>query len=177
MLSVLSEEQIVEVYGKLPYLRLNDSTQIEINKDWLRENLTCVYIPQLKGKPSYGGKASGKVYCNKKIQPQLVRAFNEIEEQGLLRDVVFWGGCYNPRMVRGFIDKISRHSYGIAFDLNPLHNRLSHPPAQSHEPGTVLRLVPIFERHGFAWGGNFRRTDAMHFEATGEQDKESDSHG
>jgi hypothetical protein len=172
----LSDEQVREAYGKLPYIRIDDSSEVKLNRFWVQENMSMVHIPQLKGKHTYGGKSSGRVYCNKAIHQQLKDAFDEIEEHGLVRDIVFWGGSFVPRMVRGSDTRVSRHSYGIAFDINPRHNKLGQAVADTHESGTVLRLVPIFERHGFAWGGNFPRTDGMHFECTGETDKEGERH-
>ena len=50
------------------------------------------------------------------------------------------------------------------------HNRLQfhagHLRAFLHQPDGGLDR--IFRKHGFAWGGNFRRPDGMHFEWVGE---------
>ena len=48
---------------------------------------------------------------------------------------------------------------GIAFDLNTATNQLG--TAGDMDP----RIVAIFQRWGFAWGGNWTtRPDPMHFE-------------
>ena len=73
-----------------------------------------------------------------------------------------YGGCYNPRYSRnsGFL---SRHSYAMALDTNTVSNCAGCRP-----PPMDCRVVRIFRRHGFAWGGNFRQPDGMHFEWVGE---------
>jgi hypothetical protein len=61
--------------------------------------------------------------------------------------------------------KRSMHAYGAAIDLNvkfsdywlwrkhgPYHNRIPY------------KIVEIFERHGFIWGGKWGHYDTMHFE-------------
>lgn len=63
---------------------------------------------------------------------------------------------------------LSRHCWGIAIDLNEVQNPQGQPPMAASTPGSgsLLKLVPIFEQHGFAWGGHFRQggPDGMHFE-------------
>jgi hypothetical protein len=58
---------------------------------------------------------------------------------------------------------LSRHSYGMALDTNTRSN------CQGCVPKMDCDVVRIFRRHGFAWGGNFRRPDGMHFEWVGER--------
>jgi hypothetical protein len=40
--------------------------------------------------------------------------------------------------------------------------------AQGRVPRMDCRVVRIFRKHGFAWGGNFLVPDGMHFEWVGE---------
>jgi hypothetical protein len=59
---------------------------------------------------------------------------------------------------------LSRHCWGIAIDLNVRANGYGVPLPQSGT-GSVMRLVPVFEQFGFAWGGRFTSgVDGMHFE-------------
>ena len=70
-----------------------------------------------------------------------------------------YAGCYYPRYInRDPSNGLSLHSWGIAVDLN----------VPGNQRGTVgemdRRVVAVFKRWGFAWGGDWNYTDPMHFE-------------
>jgi hypothetical protein len=87
-------------------------------------------------------------------------ALAEVARAGLAGGLGRYGGCYSPRLIRGgnSAGHLSRHSFGIAVDVNTRNNvfggRVSMDP----------RIVAIFRRWGFAWGGTWARPDGMHFE-------------
>jgi hypothetical protein len=90
----------------------------------------------------------------------------EVTERGLgstvhTADFQYEGGCWNPNVVPGSVGTISRHSWGLAVDINVDTNPFGERPHQD------ARLVAIMRRHGFAWGGTWLRPDAMHFEYVG----------
>jgi len=96
---------------------------------------------------------------------QLQAAWAEVQAQGLGNRVLFWEGSFVPRLIRGSATKPSNHAFGTAFDLNAAWNGLRVTPPAAGLKGSVRELVPIFEKHGFFWGGNYReRKDGMHFE-------------
>lgn len=74
-----------------------------------------------------------------------------------------YGGCYHPRLISADRDRLSRHSWGIAIDLNV---DLSQPGLGPPPPPEV---VEILGRHGFRWGGDFLHADNHHFEWIGEE--------
>jgi hypothetical protein len=103
----------------------------------------------------------GHVRCNSAIVPQLRGALGEIERQGLahLIDPSEYGGCFVPKFIRNNpASAVSHHTWGIAVDLNVAQNPFGHTPHM--DP----RIVQIFERWGFIWGGRFLVPDGMHFE-------------
>ena len=75
--------------------------------------------------------------------------------------------------------QMSRHSYGLSIDINPIQNpaivggsispksgkkfldRSLKDPAMIHEGDEVFT---IFARHGWAWGGYFKQVDYHHFD-------------
>lgn len=65
--------------------------------------------------------------------------------------------------------RLSAHSFGIAIDINNPHAVLpkywgwSGMSVRRIEP-VPWRLVGIFERYGFIWGGKWHHYDTMHFE-------------
>ena len=78
------------------------------------------------------------------------------------------GGTFNWRSIAGS-DQLSAHSFGIAIDIDPTYSdywrwnggRGSFIPYRNRIPH---RIVEIFERHGFIWGGKWYHYDTMHFE-------------
>ncbi len=108
--------------------------------------------------------------CHVKVRGAIQAALREIAARGLadgidLANTNRYGGCFQPRFNRiggSAAGSLSRHTWGMAFDMNTVTN------AQGQVPQLDCRIVNIFRRHGFAWGGNFTRPDGMHFEWVGE---------
>ena len=117
---------------------------------WLRRSIRTAAVPIL-----------GRVTCHDRLFPQLRGALGELRRRGLSGLVRRgeYAGCFNPRFVatpRGV--RLSRHSWGVALDINTRGNGFGQKPHQ--DP----RLVETFERWGFQWGGRWLLRDGMHFE-------------
>lgn len=110
-----------------------------------------------------------KVKFHKLVAHQFKRAFEQIlghygiDKIRELKIDVF-GGAFNCRPMRGG-QSPSRHSWAIAFDLDPERNGLKTPfsKAQFSKP-EYKPMMDIFERNGFLNYGVMRDNDAMHFE-------------
>ena len=107
--------------------------------------------------------------CHKVVVTAIQNALTEIRQAGLARKINLqnsnrYGGCFTGRYNRmsGTFGAPSRHSYGMALDINTVTN------AQGAIPQMDCRVVRIFRKWGFAWGGNFWPADGMHFEYVGE---------
>lgn len=98
------------------------------------------------------------IRCHKKIAVYMAEAFDILHRNNqwhLLKDC---GGGFCWRLSRKST-AISRHSWGIAVDLNVAENPFMKPPKMD------ARIVRAFESQGFIWGGDWRiRKDGMHFE-------------
>jgi hypothetical protein len=104
----------------------------------------------------------GQVTCNVVLFPQLVGALKDVEAAGLGGEIHTYSGCYSPRTVaRMSTAPPSQHAYGAAIDINAPENPYGATPTM--DP----RIVKIFERWGFLWGGNYLTPDGMHFEYGG----------
>ena len=108
--------------------------------------------------------------CHKLVVDAIEAAFRDIVKAGLGDRIdravsQRYGGCYVGRYNRlgGLFGAPSRHAFGAAIDLNTTTN------PQWGRPTMDCRVVRIFRRWGFAWGGNFWPTDGMHFEWVGER--------
>jgi hypothetical protein len=123
---------------------------LRIDKRWVAQNIRTARVPRL-----------GTVRCHRRIIPMLRGALQELANRGLagLIDPGQYGGCYSPRFLnRSPAAGISHHAWGVAIDLNVAQN------PYGAEPRMDRRVVEIFERWGFTWGGRWLVPDAMHFE-------------
>ncbi|MGH2748253.1 MAG: M15 family metallopeptidase [Actinomycetota bacterium] len=123
---------------------------VEPDSAWVAANIATSTVPIL-----------GSVRCHRLIFDQLRAALAEIEREGLTASIRpgDYGGCYVPR----FIDRdprrpLSMHAFGLAFDINVSTN--DYGTRGDLDP----RIVEVFERWGFAWGGRWSAPDPMHFE-------------
>lgn len=98
-----------------------------------------------------------KLYCNKLMVDPLIKAFTNILDRNLIKELKTWDGCFNVRRKRG-LKSLSLHSWGIAIDINATWNGLGKEPTMSEE------LVKCFTDAGFDWGGTWNRKDGMHFQ-------------
>jgi hypothetical protein len=75
-----------------------------------------------------------------------------------------FGGCFNFRKMRGG-SAWSKHSWGIAIDLDPARNGLKTTYAKSQfAKPEYQKLHEIFEKHGFINLGKAKGFDTMHWE-------------
>lgn len=127
---------------------------------WADEAKWCVlYVPPagLKWINSATGKPVEHIYVNRDMMGPLHRALCNVIERGLVDELKTFDGCFMIRDVRAEPGHPSCHSYALAIDINASENQLGHEPKISPD------LVKCFTDEKFAWGGDFRRKDGMHF--------------
>lgn len=107
--------------------------------------------------------------CHRLVKDSLTAILKEIKDHyGSLTAIRearmdLFGGLFNIRKMRGG-SAWSRHSWGIAIDLDPDQNGLHTPwPRKATMP---LAVIEIFERHGWKSYARAIGRDAMHFQAT-----------
>jgi hypothetical protein len=156
--STLGTARTKQLLGEFDY-RVNSDVSLSLDADWVSTNIIHVNYQ------SIGVHAS----CHQAIINDIQAALTEVAAAGLsfaidLANTNTYGGCWNPRYARvsGTTGAVSRHAWGMAIDMNTVAN------AQGRVPHMDCRVVRIFRKHNFAWGGNFLVPDGMHFEWVGE---------
>ncbi len=150
---VLPTVMVKERFGEFSFRRLRGDA-IEIDPAWENANIVTVDIEPL-----------GLFECHRLVVPYVRSVVEDLRAGGLLAEVdpgdfQLAGGCFNARLIRGG-DKgfaLSRHSWGIAIDINPSTNRYDGGVSLSEEFGQTFR------DWGFSWGAGWLRPDGMHFE-------------
>jgi hypothetical protein len=135
------------VVGTFRY-RVIGGGRIAPDPAWVAANIRTEVVPIL-----------GSVTCHKDLFPQLRQALLEVQQLGLADEIDpgEYAGCYYPRFIAD-TTTLSNHSFGLALDLNV-------PGNQRGTVGEMNRaIVAVFKKWGFAWGGDWRWTDPMHFE-------------
>lgn len=95
---------------------------------------------------------------------------SELARHPELKPYLKSSGTFNWRPVRGS-NRMSAHSYGTAIDISIDKSDYwlwRYGPGELREIGYVNRIprkiVNIFRKHGFIWGGAWYHFDTMHFE-------------
>ena len=143
----LTGSRAARAFGAFSYRYFPDGT-IEPDAAWVRANIVSASVPIL-----------GTVTCHRLMIPQLRGALQDVKNAGLASTIHSYDGCYVPRFIeRNPSHAISLHTWGIAIDLDASTNGRG-------GTGTMdPRVVQIFKRWGFRWGGDWSYTDPMHFE-------------
>lgn len=110
-----------------------------------------------------------KMRCHNLVAGKFIKVFSQIlKHYGLEKikelGIDLYGGCFNYRKMRGGSDW-SRHSWGVAIDLDPERNQYKTPfkKSQFSKP-EYAKLHEIFEGNGFINLGKEKGFDAMHWE-------------
>ena len=147
--AILTSSSLAAAVGTFSYTVNGDGT-VNPDRGWVREYIRTEEVPIL-----------GQVTCNKAMLIQLRAALREVVEAGLADKINpgEYGGCYYPRFIgRDPRRGLSFHTWGTAIDLNV-------PGNLRGSKGMIdRRVVAIFVRWGFNWGGTWKWTDPMHFE-------------
>jgi hypothetical protein len=147
--AVLTGGSLSHAVGTFSYTPHADGT-VTPDAAWVRTYIRRETMPVI-----------GPVTGNKGMLPQLRAALDEVVRSGLAGSIHphEYGGCFVPRFIAHDPAKgLSLHTWGMAVDLNV-------PGNQRGTAGRMdRRVVAVFARWGFAWGGDWRYTDPMHFE-------------
>lgn len=107
--------------------------------------------------------------CHKLVADKFTDVFTELLDVYGYEKIVelgidLFGGCFNFRAMRGGSD-YSRHSWGIAIDLDPERNLLKETSktARFARP-EYKQMIDVFYKHGFVSLGREQNRDFMHFE-------------
>lgn len=107
--------------------------------------------------------------CHKLVADNFTRVFQDLFNHYGYDKIVelgidLFGGCFNFRAMRGGSD-YSRHSWGIAIDLDPERNLLKETSKTARFARPEYKpMIDIFYKHGFVSLGVEKNYDWMHFE-------------
>ena len=151
---MLTDEQIIAKYGQPGDV----------------DNFTVIDLPYPMRIAWDLTKTVKRMQCHKLAAEPFKAVFNDLlAHYGLPKlqelGIDLFGGCVNVRLMRGSKTKWSRHSWGIAIDLDPARNGLKTKWASSQFAKPEYQfMVDTFYKHGFFSYGKERNFDAMHFE-------------
>ena len=148
--SVLPQSIVKAAFGEFSYRPLGaDTRDIEIDPAWVTANIVDADVPVL-----------GTVRCHRAVIDALTTAMASVDAAGLGDEFVAQGfdGCFVPRLVSPGRASLSRHAWGIAFDVGYRENPTN--ASSTHDE----RVVELLGKSGFAWGGTWLVLDPAHFE-------------
>jgi hypothetical protein len=153
-MNMLTDQQIIEKYGKP-----GDPDALTI--------ITLPYPMRIAWDLT---KSVTRIQCHRFIADRLLSVFNDIlKHYGFAKiqqlGIDLYGGCVSVRLMRGSKTKWSRHSWGIAIDLDPARNKLKETRKTARFARPEYKpMIDIFYKHGFLSLGVEKNYDWMHFE-------------
>lgn len=106
------------------------------------------------------------------VNVHLQAVSDELEQHPeLIKYVTNPAGTFKWRPIAG-TNRLSTHSFGIAIDINLAYSHYWQWDCKCQDENILLKyrnkipqkVVEIFEKHGFIWGGKWYHYDTMHFE-------------
>tara|TARA_R110000868_G_scaffold67860_1_gene200951 strand:+ start:362 stop:829 length:468 start_codon:yes stop_codon:yes gene_type:complete len=110
-----------------------------------------------------------KMRVHKLVKDNFEAVFNDLlKEYGYVKikelGIDLFGGCFAYRKMRGGTSW-SKHSWGIAIDLDPARNQLKETSATARFARPEYKaMIDIFYKNGFIGLGKEKNYDWMHFE-------------
>jgi hypothetical protein len=110
-----------------------------------------------------------KMRCHKLVKNNFKGVFDDLlayygYEKIVELGIDLFGGCFTYRKMRGG-SEFSKHSWGIAIDLDPVRNQLKETSKTARFARAEYQaMIDIFYKHGFISLGVARNYDWMHFE-------------
>jgi hypothetical protein len=155
-INVLSGARIEQAFGRFPY-RSHPNGRITIDGDWVSRNIVRCTLKKARNGRDHTTE------CHRLAKDRFEAVFEEIARSGLSGLIRTFDGIWVPRHTTWNPSKpLSRHSWGIAIDLNASTNGYGNGISPENRA-----LNEIFNRFGFAWGGDWSpqsKRDAMHWE-------------
>jgi D-alanyl-D-alanine carboxypeptidase len=136
------------------------------SKNEVEKNLVeIVWCPKLVNQKIKVTSINGIDKIVKKLSAELD---NQPEYANYLKNI---GGTFNWRKIAG-TNRLSMHSFGMTIDINTKFSNYWQWDCKCKNENTKLsyknkipkKIVEIFEKYGFIWGGNWQHYDTMHFE-------------
>ena len=149
---VLPTVAVKELFGEFAFRLVLDQREVVLDQAFVDANIVSERMPVI-----------GTVRCHRLIMDDLRAAVDELIAAGY-EDWLSprrYAGCFYPRRIGFGRENLSRHSWGIAIDLNVDFSLPGAGPVPPDE------LIAIMGRHGFRWGGDFTTPDNHHFEWVG----------
>jgi len=146
-----NEELLKKMYG---------STLAEVQK----KLVTITWCPTLLNQKIRVTTVNG-------VDKQFIKVSEELDKYPELKKYLTGATTFNWRKIRG-TNRLSTHSFGIAIDINIKYSNYWQWDCRCTSEEIILkyknsipqRIVDIFEKHGFIWGGKWYHYDTMHFE-------------
>lgn len=146
-------EQKMNGWGRFTWQQ--EGRKITIEEDWIAQNIVPVECPL----------TCERLKLHRAVVEDYTKWMSAIKAAGLGHIILDVNESFSPRLMRGSLDRLSAHCWGICVDINRSFNRLGTTPKFRDQRGSVREIVTLANEFNFWWGGHNRhRRDGSHFE-------------